>query len=52
MLRMNENHRKDSTIEAAAVDCGLTYDQLRLPVQLTIWVDPEEVSIEYIGGST
>lgn len=35
--------RKDPTIEQAASEIGLTYEQLQLPVELTVWVDPKEV---------
>lgn len=44
---MNENTRKEPTIERAARDCGLKYKDLNLPVELTIWVDPEEVCCRF-----
>ncbi|KAG7157713.1 BTG3-like [Homarus americanus] len=46
-LRMNNNTRKEPTIEQAARDCGLKYNDLKLPVELTIWVDPEEVCCRF-----
>jgi protein Tob/BTG len=42
-LRFNETDRKDPAIEKAAAQAGLTYGQLKLPIELTIWVDPKEV---------
>lgn len=44
---MNEITRKEPTIERAAQDCGLKYKDLNLPVELTIWVDPEEVCCRF-----
>ncbi|KAK7082176.1 BTG [Halocaridina rubra] len=46
-LRVNENLRREPTIERAARDCGLNYESLNLPVELTIWVDPEEVCCRF-----
>ncbi|KAK3887493.1 hypothetical protein Pcinc_008405 [Petrolisthes cinctipes] len=46
-LRVNENTRGEPTIERAARDCGLTYGGLSLPVELTVWVDPEEVCCRF-----
>ncbi|MPC20875.1 protein BTG3-like [Portunus trituberculatus] len=46
-LRVNEVTRKEPTIEQAAQDCGLKYKDLNLPVELTIWVDPEEVCCRF-----
>ncbi|XP_037789069.1 protein BTG3-like [Penaeus monodon] len=46
-LRVNENSRKEPTIERAARECGLKYVDLNLPVELTIWVDPEEVCCRF-----
>lgn len=46
-LRVNEVTRKEPTIERAAQDCGLKYKDLNLPVELTIWVDPEEVCCRF-----
>lgn len=46
-LRVNENTRGEPTIEHAARDCGLSYADLRLPVELTVWVDPEEVCCRF-----
>ncbi len=40
-IRLNKSDRKDSVIDRAANECGLTYEQLHLPTELTIWVDPK-----------
>lgn len=42
-IRLNESDRKDPVIDRAATQCGLAYEQLHLPAELTIWVDPKEV---------
>lgn len=42
-IRLNEADRKDPVIDRAASQCGLSYEQLQLPSELTIWVDPKEV---------
>lgn len=42
-IRLNGCDRKDPWIKMAAEESGLTLDQLRLPYELTIWVDPKEV---------
>ncbi|XP_076030234.1 uncharacterized protein LOC143018609 [Oratosquilla oratoria] len=46
-LRVNENIRKEPTIEMAAIESGLTYEDLNLPVEITIWVDPLEVCCRF-----
>lgn len=42
-IRVNECSRRDAILERAALACGLKYEDLKLPVELTIWVDPKEV---------
>lgn len=46
-IRVNERDRRDATLEAAATACGLKYEDLKLPVELTIWVDPNEVCCRF-----
>ncbi|CAG7733175.1 unnamed protein product [Allacma fusca] len=46
-IRLNESDRKDPVIDQAASQCGLSYEQLRLPAELTIWVDPKEVCCRF-----
>lgn len=42
-IRMNENVASDPMIVKAAEDSGIKYSDLRMPPELTIWVDPKEV---------
>jgi protein Tob/BTG len=42
-IRINEQNPRDSTLERAAIACGLRYEDLKLPVELTVWIDPDEV---------
>jgi protein Tob/BTG len=47
-IRLNKSDRKDPVIDLAASQCGLTYEQLHLPTELTIWVDPKDVECRYV----
>lgn len=42
-IRVNELDRHDASLEKAAQACGIKYEDMKLPVELTIWVDPNEV---------
>jgi len=42
-IRINETDPVDSVLDQAAQDCGLTYKDLKMPQELTLWVDPREV---------
>ncbi|CAH0547638.1 unnamed protein product [Brassicogethes aeneus] len=42
-IRVNGVSPIDLTLERAASKCGLSYRDLRLPQELTVWVDPSEV---------
>lgn len=42
-IRVNGLNPVDLTLEQAASRCGLSYRDLRLPTELTVWVDPSEV---------
>ncbi|KAK2707857.1 hypothetical protein QYM36_015512 [Artemia franciscana] len=46
-IRLNESDPRDPTIERAAVECGLSYNDLGLPVEMTLWVDPKEVCCRF-----
>lgn len=46
-IRVNERDRRDVTLERAAIACGLKYEDLKLPVELTLWVDPNEVCCRF-----
>lgn len=43
-IRINQNCRVDYSIEMACQHAGISYDALRLPVELTLWIDPSEVT--------
>lgn len=43
-IRLNKCDWKDPVIDLAAIQCGLVYEQLHLPTELTIWVDPKCVA--------
>ncbi|XP_065140212.1 protein BTG4 [Paramisgurnus dabryanus] len=51
-LRMNRSQLKDLVIERACSQSGVRYDDLGLPKEMTIWVDPGEVSCRYGEKST
>ncbi|KAK9881421.1 hypothetical protein WA026_016309 [Henosepilachna vigintioctopunctata] len=42
-IRINGFSPTDLCLELAASKCGLRYTDLRLPTELTVWVDPSEV---------
>lgn len=46
-IRFNENDRRDKTLEYACSSIGIKYEDLKLPVELTLWVDPEEVTCRF-----
>lgn len=47
-IRVNGNERRDPVLEQAAEMCGLQYENLKLPVELTVWVDPLEVCCRWV----
>lgn len=40
---MNSLSRSDSVLESACQSAGVSYDDLKMPLELTLWIDPEEV---------
>ncbi|XP_046908350.2 uncharacterized protein LOC124489955 isoform X2 [Dermatophagoides farinae] len=46
-IRINQNCRVDYSIEMACQHAGISYDALRLPVELTLWIDPSEVTCRF-----
>ncbi|XP_011498312.1 PREDICTED: protein BTG3-like [Ceratosolen solmsi marchali] len=46
-IRVNGHNRRDATIESAANAAGVKYEDLSLPVELTLWVDPKEVCCRF-----
>lgn len=48
-IRVNERDRRDASLEEAARACGIKYEDMKLPPELTIWVDPNEVCCRYVS---
>ncbi|XP_054716600.1 protein BTG4-like [Uloborus diversus] len=46
-IRVNGRERRDPVLERAAQMCGLRYQDLHLPPELTLWVDPKEVCCRF-----
>ncbi|KAM9385598.1 protein BTG3-like isoform 1-T1 [Pholidichthys leucotaenia] len=46
-VRVNRFHRQDPEILQACQESGVQYSDLRLPRELTLWVDPGEVCCRY-----
>ena len=46
-IRVNGHNRRDATLESAANAAGVKYEDLALPVELTLWVDPNEVCCRF-----
>lgn len=46
-IRLNEWDRHDIALQKACSQCGIDYKDLQLPVELTLWVDPEEVTCRF-----
>ena len=44
---MNSLSRSDSVLESACQSAGLSYENLKMPVELTLWIDPEEVTCRF-----
>lgn len=51
-LRMNKAQLRDPIIEHACKQSGVGYEDLGLPKEITIWVDPGEVSCRYLNLKT
>ena len=43
-IRVNENTRRDPTLELVCQEIGIKYSDLMIPIELTLWIDPEEVA--------
>ncbi|XP_078392912.1 maternal B9.10 protein-like [Cetorhinus maximus] len=50
-IRINRKHKADPTLLLACQDCDLEYNQLRLPKEITLWIDPQEVCCRCSDGS-
>lgn len=44
-IRINE--AREPVLEQASRQCGLSYEELCLPAELTLWVDPDEVCCRF-----
>ena len=44
---MNEKSRKEPLIDKAAKNAGISQKNLNLPLELTLWIDPEEVCCRF-----
>ena len=49
-IRVNHTEPADPTLNLAANACGLHYYDLNLPTELTVWVDPTEVTCRSVFG--
>ena len=47
-IRINEAEPVDPVLVQAALNSGLTYKDLRLPTELTLWVDPADVCCRWV----
>lgn len=43
-IRISIDEPRDSVLVKAAEASGVTYNSLNLPVEMTLWVDPREVT--------
>ena len=46
-IRVNENIRRDSILETVCQEIGLPFTDLIMPTELTLWIDPEEVTCRF-----
>ena len=47
-IRINDTEREDPVLSLAAQGSGLKMSDLRLPAELTLWIDPQEVCCRYV----
>jgi protein Tob/BTG len=43
-IRFNRQAPRDPMLQRVATECGLRYDDLKLPLELKIWTDPNDIS--------
>ncbi|KAG9508815.1 Protein BTG3, partial [Fragariocoptes setiger] len=46
-IRLNESNRSDPILNSTCLQSGINYSDLQLPLELTLWVDPEEVTCRF-----
>lgn len=44
-IRINENIRHEPALELVCKNIGLKYNELMMPIELTLWIDPEDVTV-------
>ena len=47
-IRINENIRREPALEQVCKNIGVEYTDLMLPLELTLWIDPEDVTCRYV----
>lgn len=47
-IRINENIRQDTLLVLVCQDIGINYSDLKMPIELTLWIDPEEVTCRFV----
>jgi len=46
-IRVNSLSRSDTILENACQSAGISYVDLKMPIELTLWIDPEEVTCRF-----
>jgi len=46
-IRLNDNMRREPLLGKVARECSIDYSDLNLPAEMTLWVDPEEVTCRF-----
>ena len=46
-IRLNPWSNKEALIETAVIVAGLTYSDIQLPLELTVWIDPDAVAYRF-----
>lgn len=49
-IRVNGHNRLDDLLGKAARAAGIKYSDLKLPMELTMWIDPDEVACRFGEG--
>lgn len=46
-IRINSSSNKDPLIQQALIAASLTYADIHLPLELTVWIDPDQVACRF-----
>ncbi|XP_045027832.1 protein BTG2-like [Daphnia magna] len=46
-IRLNPSNNKEPLIDTAVIVAGLTYNDIQLPLELTVWIDPDKVTYRF-----